>query len=306
MYKIFGLNVLSEYPIKEALLIEENEIDPDVYISSIPYDETVMSIDTEIVDVKNRLAYEKLKLSHFDEKESIIHIVGYSYYKIKEGNRIEYCVYGDDEATSQTILCLCFPTLLLQRNFILLHGSGILYKDRVLMISGESGSGKSSLAHEMMRRWKKQLTDDIIGMNEENDRFMVIPSFPMRKLCEDQVERSEMDKKSLFRIPDEGREKYGLILREEYCQHPVQAGYLVIIEPAEMADVMIKEIKGTSKLQYLTRNLFREDYFEQIKLKPDQLKALIRLANQLPIYVLYRPIGKMTVVEQADLIEQTF
>lgn len=295
-YRVFGLNVKSDYCLMGAY--EVTELDNiDVEICEVPYNSKAM--DTGLQGDGGRTKY-----SHFDMKETIIHLPDYLYFRIVNGNRIEYCIMNQDDELdiSQKMLCLCMPTILLQRNMTLLHGSGILVNDRVLMISGESGSGKSSLAQEIMQRNHQQLTDDIIAVEEINGEFMVHPSFPVRKLCVDQVEKYHLDKTKLFKMPDDGREKYGLPLGDACCKNDKPIGAMVIITPCDVEEPQLVEITGADKLKYLTANFFREDFYEQVPFTPAIMMRTIKMANQLPLYFMRRPKTGMTVKQQADLI----
>lgn len=297
-YKIFGLIVESDIELEGAMEIQTDE-EAEVLIRRCVFSEE----EKVILDIEKQ---EKVgKLSHYSEEESVIRCKGIGIFKLLFGKEIRYDLYEayDQMVLPQFILCSCFPVLLLQRNMTLVHGSAILYKEKVLMISGESGSGKSSLAQEIMQRNHKQLTDDIIAVKEKDGKFVVVPSFPIRKLCVDQVEKYHLNKEELLYVPDDGKEKYGLPLTDEYCDEEKMVGALVVIRPGNVEKPQLQQITGADKMKYLMNNLFRLDYFEQVAFTPDKFLKNVRLANEMKIYDLQRPNGKMTVKEQADLLD---
>lgn len=299
-YLLFGLVVKSDYELIEAYRIPD-AISEDIYIHKAEFE------DFEVTEKEKELmkvAY--VRFTHFEEKAAIIRHPGQAVFKIRNGEELLYQLYEgyDKNYIDQVILCYCMSVLLLQRGMLLIHGSCIRYKDKALLISGMSGSGKSSLADKLLSRGYQLISDDIIAFGKAKDNSMKIyPSFPLRKLCADVVEAAGMDKSRLIPIPSEEREKYGLLLKEEYYDKASEPGAMVIIQAGNVEQPVLEEITGAMKLKYLTENFFRAEVYEQTGISRVNMMSAIQLANQMPIYVLTRPEGRMTVEEQADLVQ---
>ena len=300
-YLIFGLKVISDVIIEGAYEVLEFD-DEDVIIRQETFDKEY----TQISDLEHTNS-EVGALKHYEENWACVRFKEHGVFMIEKGNMIKYQLYPwhDKHFVSQIFLCTCMTVLLIQRNMILLHGSAILYKDKTLVISGDSGAGKSSLANEIMGRGYRQMSDDIVAIGQDKGTLVAYPSFPIRKLCADFVEQHGMDKSSLIPMNDAEREKYGLILKEEYYGQQAPLGSMIIIRVGDVDKPVLKEITGSEKLKCITQNFFRMDMYEQIPFKPQDMLKAVKIAGEMSIYVLTRPENKMTVIEQADLIERT-
>lgn len=300
-YLIFGLKVVSDIAIEGAYNTLKFE-HADVTVRQEKFDKKYMEI-SDLERTNDKIG----AIRHYEENWACVRFKEHGVFMIENGDMIKYQMYPwyDKHFVSQIFLCTCMTVLLIQRNMILLHGSAILYKDKTLVISGDSGAGKSSLANEIMRRGYRQMSDDIVAIGQDKGTLVAYPSFPIRKLCADFVEQHSMDKSSLIPMNDTEREKYGLILKEEYYGQHAPLGFMIIIHVGDVDNPVLKEITGSEKLKCITQNFFRMDMYEQIPFKPQDMLKAVKIAGEMSIYVLTRPKNKMTVIEQADLIERT-
>ena len=173
---IYGIKVKSNFCITEGIQIEPTE-DVEAFV--------------EMGEVPNFIK-EELKNNHvaeFRDKYCWIYITDLGYYYIENGNHIVIEKAGNDtEYTIMTFLTgLAFALLFTQKGYVPLHGSVLDYKGKGCLISGPSGSGKSSTAFELLKRGATFVADDI-GM-VDCDAMTVNPGFPVQRLCEDQIER---------------------------------------------------------------------------------------------------------------------
>lgn len=299
-YLIFGLTVASDIELEGAYELEQTG-SIQIRIQQEQFEEAYVKV-SELERNNRQVGVVK----HYEENWACLRFKDHGVFIIENGDTIKYHLYDwhEDHFVSQIFLCFCMTVLLVQRNTTLLHGSALLYRGKALIISGESGAGKSSLANEIMSRGYKQMSDDIVAVGQNDKGMVAYPSFPVRKLCADFVEQEGMDKNSLIPMSDEEREKYGLILKDEYYNQEVLLGAMVIIRARDVEKPELKEITGSEKLKYLAENFFRLDVYEQISFKPEDMLRAIKIAGQMSIYTLTRPRNKMTVKEQADLIEK--
>lgn len=299
-YQIFGLTVASDYELGEAYPIA-------------PTDNVDVTIAWEDMadEYKNPTETEKNKgtgcISHIEKDWACIRYIHNGTFMISKGNKISYyLVEGYDKTyVNQIMLCACMTIVVFQRNRLIIHGSGIFYKGKALIISGDSGAGKSSLSTEIMGRNYLQMADDQVVIDIEDNKAMAYPAFPVRKLCADTVEKLNIPKERLIPMPDLDREKYGVILKNEFYNQKAELGGMVILQIGDVQMPELKEITGSEKLKYITRNFFRGDMYQENGFPPELFMKTVMVANQMPVFVLTRPEGKMTVKEQAELVEQT-
>ena len=298
-YQIFGLTVASDYEFGEAYPIE-------------PTDKVDVTIAWEDMadEYKNPTEMEQNKgtgcISHIEKDWACIRYINNGTFMIKNGDKISYyLVEGYDKTyVNQIMLCSCMTIIAFQRNRLIIHGSGIFYKGKTLIISGNSGAGKSSLSSEIMARNYLQMADDQVVIDIEDNRPVAYPAFPIRKLCVDTVEKLNLPKERLVPMPDVDREKYGLILKDEFYNQKAELGGMVILQVGDVQEPELQEITGSEKLKCITSSFFRSDMYEVGGFPPELFMKTVMVANQMPVFVLTRPDGKMTVKEQADLVEQ--
>lgn len=299
-YRIYGLNVESDFELLEALEIEKpSEIQVTIAQENIEKKYTEpMEIEYEM-----ELGYGFV---HHEERWTCARFRGLAVFIVSGGNKIGYHLYEgyDKIRVNELIMDYCLGILLYQKNMLMIHGSGVYYKGKALIISGESGAGKSSLADEMLNRGYKLMADDIVAVNQELADTYAYPAFPMRKLCLDAVVRKGLDKSKLISIPDPEREKYGIILDEEYYPQKAPLGAMVIIRKGDVENPVLEEVVGADKLKYFTASFIRKELFNKVSYLNETLMKAVKVANDLPIYVLTRPDEKLTVEQQADLIEK--
>lgn len=299
-YKIYGLYVESDYPLKSAYLIER----PSVVQVQIHHEE--MS-EEYLVPTQQELESKYSCITHMEKDWICTRSAGQGTFIVRKGNEIGYFLFEqyDSEYVENNILCYCMPLLALQREMLLLHGSGIFYNGKSLIISGESGAGKSTLANEIISRNFLQMADDSVAIDKEEDgKFYAYATFPLRKLCADMVEKTKIDKSRLIRVIDIEREKYGLLLKDEYYSEKADLGAMVVIKVGEVQKPILKEIIGSEKLKYIIENLYTKGFFEQVKVSSEILMKAVKIADNMSVYSLIRPKGQMTTKEQADLIEK--
>ena len=295
-FKLFGLCVASDYNL--AFM---NRIDV-----ATSYD--VLIHQDELNLPENGFRQEDLEKEFgcyytYEKMWGCIRFPNQGDFIIQNGNEINYELKDgyNKNYIDQVFLCFCMTVLLIQRGSVLIHGSALELKKQALIISGDSGAGKSTLTEELLKYTGYYITDDVVCVNTEND-IVAEPSFPLRKLCPDAAEQMGYSEDKLMLIPDPEREKYALYQPETFCQGSKKLGGMVIIKIGMSDQVGLKEITGSEKIKYLTENLFRQDVYQFIGMQKEQFMKCIKIANEMPIYVLYRPEGKMTVEEQARLV----
>lgn len=298
-YRIFGLTVASDYELQEAYGIEPtDQVDVTIVWEDMA-DEYKKPTEMEIQKGSGHIR-------HMEKDWSCVRYVRCGTFMMSHGNKIAYYLFDgyDKVLVNQILLCYCMIVITFQRKRLSIHGSGIYYKGKTLIISGDSGAGKSSLASEIMSRNYLQMADDQVVIDVEDNCAVAYPAFPIRKLCADMVEKLNIPKERLLPMPDLEEEKYGLILKDEYYNRKAQLGGMVILQVGNVNEPEIREITGSEKLKYITSNFFRKEMYETEGFPPELFMKTVVVANQMPVFVLTRPDGKMTIKEQADLVEQ--
>ena len=232
----------------------------------------------------------------------------YGVFKISNGNFIEYHL---DEAIPNRdfveifILNTCFPHILVQCDQFAMHGSAIRMGNSSIIVSGASGSGKSTLSEVLIKKYGQFLSDDVVLIEQKDDKIYALPSFPYRKLCADAAEHFGYDKEKTIPIEENDRNKVVVVAEDDYCSTEMPLGAIVVIKPDDIEEVSIRRIVGAESLKYIIDNLYQIASYGDRNIPAPVTAKIMKMAQTVPVYELSRPNGKMTVEEQMELLEKT-
>lgn len=109
-------------------------------------------------------------------------------YLLKTGKH-EFCITPNVIQSKDSIIddiLLLGPVLILNlalNKVFCLHASAFLIKDKIFILMGDSGTGKSTIARFMNEQKNCQrIADDILPLKIDENRLQVLPNFPQLKL----------------------------------------------------------------------------------------------------------------------------
>jgi len=286
---IYGINVKSNFCITEGIQIEPVD-NPDAIVEMGPVPDFIKE------ERKNH------HIAEFRDSYCWIFVEGLGYYFIENGNHIVIERDGNDtEYTIMTYLTgLAFALLFTQKGYVPLHGSVLDYKGKGCLISGVSGSGKSSTAFELLKRGATFVADDV-GM-VDSDNMTVNPGFPVQRLCEDQIERLGFDKNKLTYL-GERKNKYARWLEpEEYIYEKRPFDAMFRIRRYDGDELVCEEITGADKLKIVIQNVFCYFFITDMKMKPQDMARYMKIATKVRVFSILRPQNKDTLQEITDYI----
>lgn len=293
-YRIYGLLVESEIPFDMAVSLSE---EAGRYL--LEQEQKVL-----IRWAKEEDSFPELQRGN--REYSCINFLEQALIWVSQGKEIVVRpleAYGTGRTVIQYIISEAIPTILYQRGVFTLHGSGIAYGDGAIVITGFSGSGKSSLADEFLNNGYFLLADDTVAITVEKDNIFGQPAFPQRKLCGDVVERRGLDKSKLIDLEEEPP-KYAVSMWEQYVYEPRQFLALVQIEPYDGEQVLVEEITGGEKLAFLMKASYKYMLYAINRPSKDEIQQLVEICNKVNFYVIYRPRQGDSTKEQRELLEK--
>ena len=194
LYKAFGLVIESALPIPQ--IAEVRDAKPDV----------------RIVPAKLRGIVDP-EAPTTAEGGCIIPTLTDTLFRVTNGDLIEADVCEADTESNAAVYLMgsCMGAILVQRGFMLLHGSCVTDGRHAILITGDSGAGKSTTAAEFLRRGWKLLTDDVTAVFDVEGTPTVQPSYPSQKLWRDALDRYEVSDDDVHSLYfSEEREKFGV------------------------------------------------------------------------------------------------
>lgn len=293
-YQVYGLNIESDIEIKEFIKKEclENEEVVRIVLEDVPEE-----IQQEINQGKG---------IGFTEEYIWLSIKNTAIYVMYNGKKIG--VYPFEGANEQLlriyIMCSCLGFIMLQRGHVAIHGSGIEIGSNAVIVTGDRGAGKTTLATALREKGYKILADDVVGIKFE-DSPMACWGFPYQKLCEDAMERMGYQKEQYESFTGDKKTKYMVGIHRAFLEElrPMQA--IIEICKGAVEEVTLEEIRGTEKLYYIIKNIYRGEYIKRLsKLDPIYMKRCLVLAKNIKFYRMTRPEEGFSVEEQIKQINQ--
>ena len=273
-YKAFGLTIESCTPIAQLLPIEPCESD-------------VRIVWADFSD----LPRERRKYTNPDG----IFFHGYDncYHRITGGNLIEVQRLEDYKESQLGVYLMgsCMGAILIQRGFMLLHGSCVTDGKHAILITGDSGAGKSTTAAEFLKRGWKLVTDDVTCVYERDGVFMVRSSYPSQKLWQDALDRYEKKEEDIHSLYfDQDREKFGVNVAESFFDGVCPLSMVGRLMPDDQP-CSLRPMEGMTKTDQLLRNTYR---IKMIRMEDMQrhFQRCVTLSTKVPMALAIREKGK--------------
>ncbi len=295
-YKLFGFNVLADTEIYGVPVAEFDE--PDV-----------------VLERQDDLWNEELVQSDMMKTNKAAYIYGKDYitfyksetgfYEVKAGNYIGYCLKDDCSPTNfyLTLMNFAFPRIIIERGNLTVHGSVLSYNDKAVLISGESGAGKSTMTTELISMGLGFMSDDVIRIGaDENGEAVAYSAHPIRRLCRDTVEHYGYDPKKLKPVTMDERFKFFVDSSDVYEDRVLPLSVLFYLTINDGDKPEIKEITGGDKITMLLNNFYRAGDYEKYGTQPEMFQLISKMGATMKIYEISRPKEGMTIKDRAQMV----
>jgi energy-coupling factor transporter ATP-binding protein EcfA2 len=280
-YFAFGLSIESEIYFPE-LFTGINNINTDVQIK-------IGAIDSFVQLSPISLANELV----IDQNYFYLNVAGIGKYYATAGNLIIIEPYATADLESLRLYCLSnvFAAILFQRQVFPLHAAALKIENKLVLICGDSGAGKSSLQASLPY------------LSSSGEVFMH-PSYPIMKFWRDTL--------SYFPFLGEpdvqlrpNYEKFGFFFHDEFQEKALRPSLVFFLEKSSViSELHLREIKGVELFQKLDSNVYRGEFLGQLDLRMSHFELFSRLANQLQGYVIERPTSINTINELSNKVEE--
>lgn len=283
-YKAFGLLIESEFPI--AQLHEQEPGDADVHI-------------------------ERADLSGLTPQQRRIPTRGSVYFRgqeqgqnfVTDGCRIQVDPFENYSESKMGLYLMGsgMGAIMIQRGYMLLHGSCVTDGRHGILITGDSGAGKSTAAAEFLRRGWKLVTDDVTAVFDLEHMPMVQSSYPSQKLWRDALDRYEVrddEVHSLYCSAD--REKFGISVHESFHDGVCPLSLVVRLIPADQP-CSVQHIHGITMVDQLLRNSYRSNFIAPED-RQRHFQRCVTLSTKIPMAIAIRENGKQCADTIYELI----
>lgn len=296
-YYIYGLNVESEIEIEEAYKLDfDGEPDVRVVYGDMPAQVMEMYADKGQDEYCSAIAANSL------------------FFRIP--NTCEYCVEKDvitihpfENAVNSDIKCFIlgssFGYCMILRRMVVLHGGAVSKNGKGVIVTGESGAGKSTVSDALLSDGYLFVADDVCALSDLGNKTHINMAYPQQKLCKDAALKKGYDLSQLIYI-DEERDKYAIRLKDGYLKDGIDFDYLFELALSDEKEVSFRQVSGHEKLMLIMRNIFRgEGGFAYWGVPPEYMKMCLKVASSIQVYQIARPKDVDTLDEIVQFIENT-
>ncbi len=299
-YRMYGLKIISDREMVQLLTEERACIldrEEGVNNSNLPTVHIHKGIPNFIREI------ELCKWSFGQEESYLTNNTCRMYVRNGEEIGYELIPEGKEEDLNAFLLGYGIAMLIMQRGMLPIHSSGLMKNGKAVLISGESGAGKSSLTACYIERGYDLMADDITAVAPNIDGAAIAyPAFPYQKLCRNEVEKRHEGEEDLIYI-DEDKDKYLVPWRGAYSASGKELKVIVYLSVGENEELDIREITGFNKFQIVSRMPYMRALLGKYAFGKEMAPLFLKLAEKIKVISVVRPFGKNTLDEIADRTE---
>lgn len=204
-YRAYGLTLASTVVIEALPALPVPPDNPDIYISAGArpawVDQALASPSRRIIPLsRNGIAADsEFSLTEFEEGRYLqLSYADGSRFLLNQDSTLLWGEPGPDLGTKDFCVYLLGPVMgfvLRQKGRVALHASAVAMHERAVVLCGEAGAGKSTIAAALAMRGWPVLCEDVCALAEVEDETHVLPGYPRVCLWPDSVNM-------LFSTPD--------------------------------------------------------------------------------------------------------
>lgn len=287
-YRIFGYAVASEIPLP-CFETAAGEEDVRIVLGDVP-----LSLDAESPITH---AFQMTHEACIFEGEDA------GRFLVRQGREIVVSPQPGDVYDDLVLFILGagFGFIMLQRGEFGIHGSMVSIDGKGILLVGDSGAGKSSLAAGVVAAGGKVVSDDLSRLRPAEGRFLVEPGFPSQRIWRHTAEALDISLESRREVT-QGFGKYYIDDRHRFMDEAISLDAVVEIRPGPWEDVTIQRLDHGGALDVMLRNTY---HYESIRFH-DHARAhfgfTAQVASRVPVYGLKRPLQGFTVEQQLEQV----
>lgn len=295
-YFIYGLHVESEIEINEAMADSQNKVaDVTVKIGSMP-DEVREKMDKQndsmiaLICKRDGLCFRVPAVGDYLVEEKCI--------------TIEPFIEPTSQPIKTFLLGSAFGYCMVLRKKVVMHGGAVEHNGKGIIVTGESGAGKSTVTNALRERGYLFIADDVCALAEDGEKMHISMAYPQQKLCRDAAMKMGYDLSELIYI-NEHRDKFAVRLKDGILPEGADFSLLFELRLSEDGKLSCQKVEGHEKLFTIIRNIYRgESAFDMWGMPPEYMKRCLKIVSTIEVYQISRPADINTLDEILQIIAE--
>lgn len=276
-YKIYGQTLVSDFAFPQLVPAGETEAGTsEIYIREGAFPEELKRENNCYSEIGNTVSY----LSN-----------DYCYLYVTDGATITYerKTKEADTLLNAYLLGWGMSMLFHQRGGLAIHCACVADERGAVIISGDSGCGKSTMTSYFLSRGYHLVADDMsVVVFDPEENCYATPAFPYQKQCRNEIVDKGYDEKKLVYI-DEMKDKFLVPVAGEFSTEPVPVRAMLLLGFTKEEKPQLHEITGIDKMHACVHALFLRPLFREKLYAPENGSRCLKMAAKIPIYGLLRP-----------------
>lgn len=291
-YTLYGTKLISDVAFPQ--LVKVSSFDPD----AVPH------ITIKEGKLPAKYLFDRNCYSDFLQNESYLSN-SFCYLYVENGNSITYQRKNNasDAVLNPYILGWGIAMLFHQRGMLAIHCSCVANEKGAMLISGYSGSGKSTTTAYLLENGYRLMADDLAMVDiSDKDQMMVYPAFPYQKLCRDAAKKHKLFLDDMIYI-DEDKDKFLVPYEGNFSLEPAKVRSIVILSAQNTSQVLAEELSGIEKWYACLDALFLGPLLGDSVHSAEYGRPCLDLASVCPVYKITRPYESDTRKEIFNVIQ---
>ena len=291
----FGLRIASEFEIPELLAEREGSAEVTVKYGTVPeFHGQLQRFDGCNIGI--------------GEKDYFLEIPATCRYYVDDELHITVEPFEGIDGRSVRIYLLAtvMAFVLHRRGHVPLHASAIRRGNELILLSGDSGSGKSTALAGLSDKGYQVFSDDVCVLSHTAQNLVwASASYPMIKLWEDAVEKLDSSAYTGKDFPvKKGIEKYGYFFHDSFSKERLPVKRIIILRKSESGGrSSVKELQGLAKFAALEQQVYRKSLVTTPQQQTIPFNAIAMLANQCQVFEITRPLNQAATDTLQIIIE---
>lgn len=306
-YQVFGVQIESQFQLKELITIAPCS-NCDIIVRK---NEKILRPATATIPANINFPITELKENYF-----YLELADIVQYEVKNNSdNSSICINILKPEKMFMIYAWFYGSVLTaalhMRDIFALHASALVSKENnLILFSGRSGIGKSTIAANLYNRGYKIVTDDkcVLKWDQSLNKFIVQPAIQIIRLWEDAIDNLDSDNFLEDKTPVADKmNKYQFKINIPIDMQSLNFKSLNIIRNSKAdTGLRVKEITGRRKLRLLQQQTHRVENIKALNKMKAHWNFIQRLANHCTINLILRPDGTTIETFTSFIEEQLF